>query len=248
MKLSSVFLLLLLCTRPAIADIPNIKVVAEHLPPYQIDIDGHVSGLAVDIVHKLIAMNQVEASIDILPWARAYRIAQDEPNILILSISRSVEREQKFAWVGEIAASDSYFWKLKSRDDVTVTHNDELSEFTIGLQRNDHQHEFVDSMLGGNQGNVVITTSKAQVIEMLFRERVDLIIGNRNSLHYRSEGLGLDSAMLEPLLPIENMSASLNIAFSLHTDKQLIEGFRKAFKSLERSGELNALKAKWKVN
>ena len=44
--------------------------------------------------------------IEYLPWAEAQRIAQTEPNIGILSLTRSPERENGYRWIAKILTDD----------------------------------------------------------------------------------------------------------------------------------------------
>lgn len=76
-------------------------------------------------------------SLGIYPWARAYQMAQDAPNVLIYSIGRNEQREALFKWVGVIAPYDVYLYRLKSRPEVKVLSMNDIRNYRVGAVRDD---------------------------------------------------------------------------------------------------------------
>ena len=222
----------------------NIRIVAEHLPPYQI-VDGtQVTGLSVDIVNALLAITKDQTKIEVFPWARAYQLALTKPNIFIMTLSRSFKREEQFNWVGQVASVDMHVWRLKSRPEISPTNIQDLTKYVIGVQRGDHHHEALVNILGDQQ-KLSVTSFKAQEMEMLFRERVDLILGNPKTLPTRINRIGLDANLVESALKVNQVSAPLYLAFSKQTSQATVDTYIKAFKQLEENGTLSKLRAKW---
>jgi polar amino acid transport system substrate-binding protein len=83
----------------------TLKVVTEINPPNQYMADGKLTGPLVEIVQTVLEVAQIKATIEVLPWARAVRVAQEEQNVLIFSLGRTAERESHFKWVGQNLAS-----------------------------------------------------------------------------------------------------------------------------------------------
>lgn len=92
-----------------IANEKPLKIVTEYLKPYQIkNEDGSLGGYGTDIVQALLTLTNKKADIAVLPWARAYRMALNEPNVLIFSIARTPHRENLFQWIGTIKSHQIY--------------------------------------------------------------------------------------------------------------------------------------------
>jgi len=76
------------------ANSTEIKVITEHYPPLQIVENGKpIRGLAIDIMKELLRKTEIQTNIQTYPWARAYKMALSEENILIFSLTRTKERE-----------------------------------------------------------------------------------------------------------------------------------------------------------
>ena len=76
--------------------------------------------MANEVVEEILKRIKINYKLGIYPWARAYQVAQDAPNVLIYSTGRNDQRENLFKWVGVIAPFDVYLYRLKSRPDIKV--------------------------------------------------------------------------------------------------------------------------------
>jgi polar amino acid transport system substrate-binding protein len=98
-------------TLPAHAE---LRLLAAELPPYTYQVpSASVSeqpGPARGVIHDLVAeaARRVGHSgrIEYMPWYRAQEVAQTEPNIGILALTRSPEREDKYRWVLHLLDDD----------------------------------------------------------------------------------------------------------------------------------------------
>jgi polar amino acid transport system substrate-binding protein len=68
-----------------------------------IDAQGNIAGRNTQLVKDILARAGLKADFQVLPWARAYRMAATRPNTLIYSIARTSTRESQFIWLGQIA-------------------------------------------------------------------------------------------------------------------------------------------------
>ncbi|MFC6476827.1 hypothetical protein ACFQDN_09900 [Pseudomonas asuensis] len=72
--------------------------------------NGRIGGAATEVVElTLNRAGQTDYKINLYPWARAYDIATNQPNVLIYLVARTPEREALFKWVGRVAAAQYYF-------------------------------------------------------------------------------------------------------------------------------------------
>ena len=121
-----------------------ITVVTEEYPPYNYQgADNQIAGLSTEVVREALKRARIEYRINLYPWARTYRMAQEQPNVLIYSIARNEQREKLFQWVDVIAQNNAYIYRLKTRPEVKAQNLDELKRFRIGAVRDDYRAQYL---------------------------------------------------------------------------------------------------------
>src|SRR5882724_12858921 len=84
----------------------ELRLLAAELPPYTYQVPsasvseqpGPGRGLIHDAVVEMARRVGHSGHIEYMPWFRAQEIAQREPNVGILALTRSPEREDKYLW------------------------------------------------------------------------------------------------------------------------------------------------------
>lgn len=75
---------------------------------------GRVTGFATEKIRVIMERAGIDYDIELLPWKRAFLIAQTQPAACVYSTTRVPEREQQFKWVGPTHQND---WTLFGRAD-----------------------------------------------------------------------------------------------------------------------------------
>ncbi|WP_249604847.1 transporter substrate-binding domain-containing protein [Chromobacterium sp. IRSSSOUMB001] len=89
---------------------PRLRLLTEDYPPFNIALEeGKIGGLSTDILRELFQRAGIPYSMELLPWLRAYAIAQQESNSCVYSTSRTQSRESQFKWVGPLVSNS---WSL----------------------------------------------------------------------------------------------------------------------------------------
>jgi len=102
--------ILLACTT-ACGPAPKLRIITEDNPPFNFtDERGNITGQSTEIVRLILKATGTDASIELLPWAQGYSLAQMEPTVALYSTMRLPSRENLFKWVGPIGFDDSYFY------------------------------------------------------------------------------------------------------------------------------------------
>lgn len=114
-----IYLMLILFAPFCYAHTP-LKVVTELSPPNQTRINNEVMGYSTEIVRLILAAANIDATIEIYPWARAYKMARSKPNTLIYSLAKTADREPLFHWIGTVAQFKLGFVKLSQRSDIVI--------------------------------------------------------------------------------------------------------------------------------
>jgi len=220
-----------------------IVVVTEEYAPYNFtDASGAISGLSTEVVREVFKRAGLDYRIDSVPWARAYRKAQNEPNIAIYTIARSAERESLFKWVGVIADWEVYLYKLKSRTQLKATKLDDLRTFVLGGVRDDVRAAY---LLG--QGFAVdLVTDDVSNIKKLQLGRIDAFPTDEVALLELAKTTAIDFASMERLLKLESVSSDLSLAFSLNTPDDTVNRCRAALERMKADGTFKKIQTKWR--
>jgi len=92
----------------------ELRLITAELPPYTFqmppatvaEFPGPGQGLVQEVVEEMARRVGHSGTIEYMPWARAQQIAMAEPNVGILSLTRSPEREDKYRWLAKIVSDD----------------------------------------------------------------------------------------------------------------------------------------------
>lgn len=116
----------------------ELLFTTEDLPPFNM-LDKNkatVIGIAADKVNEIMLRTKLPYKIELLPWARAYQMAQDSPRTCVFSTTRTALREAKFKWVGPLVSSSWAMYGLKDRKFTLATLED-AKNLTIGTYNAD---------------------------------------------------------------------------------------------------------------
>ncbi len=239
--------LLLCCFSPwALGAQPPLKIVTEPLPPFQIVDKGHVvGGLSTEIVQALLQEVGEDAQILAHNWARSYKIAQEQPNVLIFSLGRNAEREPQFKWVGLIYNLENAFWKLKNRSDINIDTLQDAKRFRTAVARENLEHQLLVQNGFVEPTHLIVTANISHAIGMVFRQRADLYIGSKPLILYILKGSKYHFDALTAVYPIKQEVVKLSIAFSLKTSDARVARFQQAYQELKRNGTYERIMTKW---
>ncbi|QPB83720.1 transporter substrate-binding domain-containing protein [Pseudoalteromonas rubra] len=214
----------------------QIKVVTEHFPPYQIVENGlPIQGSAVELVKKQLSKANYKVPIEVYPWARAYKLALNEPNTMIFSLARTKEREHLFHWVGPISKLKGHIWALTSSSHIEINALADAKHFSIAVIREDSTHHFLRYIGFNDESNLYLTTTFEQNVQMLFLKRVDLVIGTQSMLEEQMSNLGLDIKKLRKIYTFGPDDFQLYIAFNNDTSLELVYKFQRILEEIQQS-------------
>jgi len=240
-----VFLILFLASFLAIAQNNQIKVYTEQLSPYLMqDKSGKLSGLSIDVLNALTKLTGDTASINVMPWARAYQSVISTQDSIILTIARTPERETKFLWVGRIVENQSFFWGNKEHFKQKKLTFEELKNYDIVVSRDSNGHNFLKE---NNFPSIFTVVYEEQVIKMVYGKRIDLLMSSAPTLMSLTQKLSVDFDSFVPVHKTADRSIKLSIAFNLSSDPSLVSKYQEAFQKLEASGKLAELREKWSI-
>lgn len=211
----------------------TLQVVTEETP-YTFMRNGKVVGTATEVVEKTLQRAGVpDYRINIYPWARAYDMARNEPNVLIFLIARTPAREAQFQWLGEFMKMEYHLYKLKDNAEVVVQQLADARAYVMGVTRDDLRHQYLQSK---GFTKLVVSAHNSDNFRKLVNRQIQIIPLPEQDKLVLCEELKFDCAKLEKLLTLDELSAGLYLATGTQTPHATVERLRTAFNQLKSEG------------
>lgn len=212
---------------------PALVITGELTPPTSMLIDGKPAGRQTDKVREILERLNVPYRIDLLPWKRAYVMAERGPLTCVYSTTRTPEREQTFKWVGPMVESD---WVLMGRADrkLQLRTLEDARPLRIGTYNGDARDEYLR-----NRGfHVDPANTDAANIDKLMLGRIDLwAIAMRPDADVARQLT--QGGKLAPVLVFNHVG--LYLACHPSVPDALIERMNATFEAMRRDGTLQRI-------
>ena len=215
----------------------DIRVVTEHLPPYQIAENGRlVDGSSYLIMKEVLKRANIKAINEVMPWARAYEVGLNRKNTIIYSITRSPEREYLFNWIGPVHQMEYSFFSSKKNQILNIETTKDALNYRAVAVRNSFEANSLKS-IGFIEGkNLILVVDYFTEWQMLKVGRADITYANA------------------PILELSDMNSSLfkrqggvietfqlYVAANINTDKKTINNLSSAFYSVKADSSFKKL-------
>jgi len=230
--MKKILLLLLSIYTVAVKADNSILVVTENLWPFNYVENNEVKGPHTQIVKRLLAHSNIDYTMAVLPWARAYKLAKTRPNILIYTINHTASRHKDFHWIGDFPSQATInFYALKSSN-LKELSTKQLKTLRIGTQIATAN----DSYVTDNGFKYISRVSHVrQTVGMLKLGRVDLVIASPKQIAQAARENNLPEADLIKIGYA--FSSKPAIAVSLLTPQVTVKALQKSFIELKKMEE-----------
>jgi polar amino acid transport system substrate-binding protein len=130
------------CAAPLAQSEPRLYLTTEQAPPYSVREGERVIGIGADTVREIMGRANIEHTIELLPWKRAYTAALERSDACVFSTTRTPEREPLFKWIGPIGEAD---WVLMARADRKLHLNslEDARNYRIGTYNGDARDQYL---------------------------------------------------------------------------------------------------------
>ena len=201
--------------------------------------NGRPAGPANEIVETTLKRaGFTDTSIGLYPWARAYDMALQEPNVLIYLIARTPARETQFKWVGEFVHVEYHLYKLRDQKDIVVRNLQDAKNYTIGVMRDDVRHQYLQAQ---GFGKLVVSSLVADNFKKLVNRQVQLLPMSETGALQLCEDTGIACANLEKVFTLDAMTTGLYMAYSKSTPDDVVARTAAAFAKLKADGTVARL-------
>lgn len=222
-----------------------LRVVTEEFSPYNMTENGKLTGLSTEVVQAVLDDAGMPASIESMPWARAYDIALHGENVLIYSITRSPERERLFNWVGVIVSTRTCLYSSAAHP-IHLDNLDQARAYQIGTVKEDVGEEYLQAHQFTVGQNLQSSNKYEFNYDKLRLGRLNLWISDARNAAWLARQAGDDpDKVLVESLPLDDLGEDLSLAFSLDTPPALVERLRHSLDDIHRNGKYAAIMRKW---
>lgn len=158
---------------PAAVALAQDKIIftTEEYPPYNYMINGVYKGVGYDQVVLIMKDIGVDYTVELMPWARAYAMAQTEAMTCVFTTAHTPERDNQFKWVEPIGRDRSIMTSKKGSN-VHAENIEQARNFRVGTQRDDYTEAFLEK--NGFQ-KIDLAASLELTLKKLESGRIDLI-------------------------------------------------------------------------
>jgi polar amino acid transport system substrate-binding protein len=230
--------LLLVSVQPVLSE--KMTILTENLPPLNYVKDGVLVGPSVEIVREIQRRLGSHEQIEVYPWARAYKRALEDENVVLFSMTYTKARHDKFKWIGPLAKKRDILVAKKGSGIEINSLEDAKKVKRIGTLRDDTRERLLKSL---GFTNLEPVSDERKNAKKLILGRIDLWTYKKPGLRTVCELAGVDYDEVEELYHLREIE--LMIAFSKKTSDEIVQKWRNAFNEMLADGTIMKIRKKW---
>lgn len=220
-----------------------IELVTLDYPPYVIEQDGQLSGVAIELVESVFSELGVSISIEVLPWARALSNVQFGRSDAVFTAFKNPTREAFADYSQQVLFTQNISLVVKSGSPLNSARfvQSDVSDIAICAVNRVSYGPEMDTLLAERRFRTIFWRNKTtDCARLILAERADVWVNNdfgaRSIL--ASEQMETQLEILSP--PIE--ATPSYIAFSkLRNQQALRDRFDQVLREMKQDGRYEAL-------
>lgn len=204
-----------------------LHFLTEEYAPFNFSRDGKITGIAVDQVTAISKAAGIDYTLEIMPWARAFAMAQNQPMYCVFTTGYNRERAEQFSWVNPLLKDEMVLLKRKDGSKGPASMKEALG-MKVGSQRGDFAVEALEDL---GFKDIDLATDIDLSVRKLLSGRIDLMPTSIKTYeNLVQQGHPVEKAML--------MSGQIyGLACNKQTPPALIERLQAELDKLITSGE-----------
>lgn len=123
----------------------TLHFVTEEYAPFNYSRDGRITGIAVEQIEAITRAAGISYTMEIMPWARAFATARNQPMTCVFTTGYNRERAGQFVWVNPLLKDVMVLLKRKDGSRGPATMKEALG-MKIGSQRGDFAVEALENL------------------------------------------------------------------------------------------------------
>ena len=231
---------ILITGQPALC--AELTILTENMPPLNYIENDVLVGPSVEIVKEIQRRVGSHEPIQVYPWARAYKMALEEENVVLFGTTHTQVRDTLFKWVGPLATKRDILVAKKGSGFKINSLEDAKKVGRIGTLRDDTRELLLKSQGFTNLEPVSDEQLNAQKLAL---GRIDLWAYKKPGLRTVCDLAGVDHNELEEIYHLREINIS--IAFSKQTADSIVEAWKSAFEAMLADGTIMQIRKKWNM-
>ncbi len=221
--------------------------IDENYPPYEMVIDGELTGLHIDLMYATASRLGIKVKINSLPWKRAIMMVETGSADAITYIGKTPEREGFIHYNdGNILSSSAYGFVILKDRAAEIRYNGDLqslSTYTIGVQ---HGYSYGTYFDGAKYLNRQTVKKVEQLVQLLLIGRIDLaVIDEPEYLQNRKKENWSKLTFLKPEIIKQNFYVGFSRVKKLG---KLSNKFAKELSAFKQTKEYQRILTKYQLN
>jgi len=223
----------------------DLRLVTAELPPYTFqvppatvaEVPGPGQGLVHEAVIEMARRLNTSIAIEYMDWDGAQKLALSQPNIGILSITRSPEREEHYLWCCRIVTDDLI---LVGGQGVDVSSLQKVKDRPIGVLYHSGAEALVRSL---GFSRIHVSPEEWLNATKMKDRRIDAWLAPRLMVIHAYKEIGADASTLnfgQIVRPSE-----IYLAFSKGTPESEVARWSGALKGIQDDGTLDRILARY---
>jgi ABC-type amino acid transport substrate-binding protein len=224
-----------------IQDTSQVRILTTEEPPTNYTFQDKLVGTTIDIIEEIKRLLNLNVRIEVKPWARSYKIAKEEPGVVIFTAGRTQERVQHgFYFIGPVITRKHALWCKKGKTyNVTSINDIKAMNLNIGSMRGDWRTKFFL-----DQGIKVQEVANHELnLVKLLKGRFHLWVSSDVETPPILKKLGYDMDVIEIAYVFKE--AESYIMLSKDTSKDIVEKWQNAFATIQKSDFFEKASKKW---
>lgn len=223
----------------------DIQWLSEEYAPYNYaGEDGVPTGISVDVLTLIwdeLGVDRDASDITILPWARGYHIAREDPNTCLFATTVTEPRRELFNFVEPLVDVNIVIYGR--RDGAPALESiDDLAPYTIGVVRDDIGDQLLMQL--GAESRVVRTDSARIMVRMLRGQRFDFIAYDSHTARWTMQQEEIDTTGYDDLFVLDE--AVMGYACNKAVPDEHINALQEALDRLIADGTVAEIIAKYR--
>ena len=218
----------------------ELQLLTEENPPLNFSQNGQAKGLSIDVVREIQRRVGNTDTIEVQPWARAYRTASTVPNVALFGTARTTVREELFQWVGPVATAVASLYSKRGAGLHIASLEDAKAVSRILVVWDFYTHQLLQKL---GFTNLELVSKPETMVKMAVNGRAPLMfVGNLTlpDLLARADAKPEDVERVFTVTSIQTY-----IAFSLGTPRDVVANWQAALDSMKRDGSYATIYARW---
>ena len=218
----------------------ELTILTENLPPLNYVDNGVLVGPSVDTVKEIQRRVGSQDEIKVYPWARAYKMALEEENVVLFGMTHTEVRHEQFKWIGPLATKRDILVAKKGSGIQINSLEDAKKVKRIGTLRDDTRERLLKS-----QGftNLEPVSDEQMNAQKLVLGRIDLWTYKIPGLRTVCDLAGVDYKEMEEVYSLREIN--VDIAFSKKTSDAIVQKWKNAFNEMTADGTLMKIRKRW---